>query len=108
LRPDINKPVSPESYAALRNPFNAESPSLNPGGALATLTSEPTRPRGSGREGDDNMMVVAGCLYQRLGVVADVMQAPRDRRMLEDFERALRRMRPSYRPSWIDDPKQCA
>jgi len=35
---DINKPISSESYAALRNPYNAESPSLNPGGALATLT----------------------------------------------------------------------
>src|SRR5437773_2846574 len=34
---DINKPISPESYAALRTPFNAESPSLDPGGALATL-----------------------------------------------------------------------
>src|SRR5438128_3276322 len=27
---DINKPISPESYAALRTPYNAEPPSLNP------------------------------------------------------------------------------
>jgi hypothetical protein len=91
FRLDINKPVSPESYAALRNPFNAESPSLNPGGALATLTSEPTRLRGNGREGDDNMMVVADVFTNGSASLADVMQAPRDRRMLEDFEKALRK-----------------
>jgi Putative zinc-finger len=88
---DINKPISPESYAALRNPFNAESPSLNPGGALATLTSEPTRLRGNGREGDDNMMVVADVFTNGSASLADVMQAPRDHRMLEDFEKALRK-----------------
>src|SRR5205807_2657895 len=31
------KPISPEAYAALRTPYNTESPSLNPKGALATL-----------------------------------------------------------------------
>jgi anti-sigma factor RsiW len=87
---DINKPISPESYAALRTPFNAESPSLNPGGALATLTSEPTRLRAGGREGDDNMMVVADVFTNGSASLADVMHAPRDRRMLADFEKALR------------------
>lgn len=92
LRPgyDITKPISPESYAALRTPFNTESPSLNPSGALATLTSEPTRLRGNSREGDDNMMVVADVFTNGSASLADVMQAPRDRRMLEDFEKALR------------------
>jgi len=89
-RYDINKPISPEDYVALRNPFNVESPSLNPGGALATLTSEPTRLRGNGRESDDNMMVVADVFTNGSASLADVMQAPRDRRMLEDFEKALR------------------
>lgn len=87
---DINKPISPESYAALRAPFTAESPSLDPGGALATLTSEPARLTGDGREGDDHMMVVADVFTNGSASMADVMQAPRDRRMLEDFEKALR------------------
>jgi hypothetical protein len=87
---DITKPISPESYAALRSPFNAESPSLNPGGALATLTSEPSRLRGSRRQDDDNMMVVADVFTNGSASLADVMHAPRDRRMLEDFEKALR------------------
>jgi anti-sigma factor RsiW len=85
---DITKPISPESYAALRTPFNAESPSLNPGGALATLTSEPTR--GNRHEDDDNMMVVADVFTNGSASIADVMHAPRDRRMLADFEKALR------------------
>jgi len=89
-RYDITKPISPESYAALRTPFNAESPSLDPKGALATLTSEPTRERANSREGDDNMMVVADVFTNGSASLADVMQAPRDRRMLEDFEKALR------------------
>ena len=87
---DINKPISSESYAALRAPFNTESPSLNPGGALATLTSEPTRARAAGRGGDDNMMVVADVFTNGSASLADVMHAPRDRRMLKDFEKALR------------------
>src|SRR5256884_9397332 len=82
---DITKPISPESYAALRTPYNTESPSLNPGGALATLTSEPTRLRGNGRQDDDNMMVVADVFTNGSASLANVMHAPRDRRMLEDF-----------------------
>jgi hypothetical protein len=88
---DINKPISPESYAALRNPYNVESPSLNPGGALATLTSEPTRLLRGKRQGDDDMMVVADVFSNGSASLADVMQAPRDRRMLDDFEKALRK-----------------
>jgi anti-sigma factor RsiW len=87
---DINKPISPESYSALRAPFNTESPSLNPGGALAVLTSEPTRLPRNGRQSDDDMMVVADVFSNGSASMADVMQAPRDRRMLADFEKALR------------------
>jgi anti-sigma factor RsiW len=86
---DITKPISPESYVALRNPYNVESPSLNPGGALAALTSEPTRLR-DGRRGDDDMMVVADVFSNGSASLADVVHAPRDRRMLDEFEKALR------------------
>lgn len=87
---DINEPISPENYAALRAPFNTESPSLNPGGALATLTWEPAHPHDNGRQSDDDMVVVADVFSNGEASLADVMQAPRDRRMLADFERALR------------------
>jgi anti-sigma factor RsiW len=88
---DINQPISPENYAALRAPFNTESPSLNPGGALATLTWEPAHQHDTGRQNDDDMVVVADVFSDGKASLADVMQAPRDRRMLADFERALRK-----------------
>lgn len=89
-RYDINQPISPENYAALRAPFNTESPSLNPGGALASLAWEPEHLRHNVRQGDDDMVVVADVFSNGSASMADVMQAPRDRRMLQDFEKALR------------------
>jgi hypothetical protein len=87
---DINQPISPENYAALRAPFNTESPSLNPVGALATLTWEPAHFHDNRRQDDDDMVVVADVFSNGEASLADVMQAPRDRRMLADFEKALR------------------
>jgi putative zinc finger protein len=86
---DITKPISPESYAALRTPFNSESPSLNPRGALASLGSQAGRL--NGRQSDDDMVIVADVFLNGSASVAGVMQAPRDRRMLEDFQQALRK-----------------
>jgi len=89
-RYDINRPISPESYSALRAPFNAESPSLNPRGALASLGRSSVN-KSNGRRGDvDDMMVVADVFSNGAASLADVMRAPRDRHMLEDFQKALR------------------
>jgi len=88
---DITKPISPESYAALRTPFNAESPSLNPGGALATLGWQTNYERTNSRQGDDNMVIVADVFTNGSASLANVMQAPRDSRVLKDFENALRK-----------------
>ena len=86
---DITKPISPESYAALRTPYNAESPSLNPKGALATLTGGPFSQ--SNRHQDaDNMMVVADVFSNGAASLAEIMQAPRDRHMIDEFNKALR------------------
>jgi hypothetical protein len=89
-RYDINRPISPESYSALRAPFNAESPSLNPGGALASLGRSPAHTLRNQRPDADDMMVVADVFSNGAASLADVMQAPRDRRMLDDFQKALR------------------
>ena len=89
-RYDINRPISPESYSALRAPFSAESPSLNPSGALASLGDSPAQTPKDKRQDSDDMIVVADVFSNGAASLADVMQAPRNRRMLEDFQKALR------------------
>ncbi|HKC66175.1 MAG TPA: zf-HC2 domain-containing protein [Pyrinomonadaceae bacterium] len=85
--PDINQPVTAQAYAAERSPFNEESPSLNPQGALAALThSSHTHEH----EGDDDMIVVTDVFGNGRASLADIVQPPRDRRMLEEFQDALR------------------
>jgi hypothetical protein len=85
---DITKPISPESYAALRTPYNSESPSLNPGGALAMLSWQPHPSHDSGPQ--DDLVIVADVFTDGSASLANVVQAPRDRRMLQDVENALR------------------
>ena len=83
---DLYRPVTPEDFAASRAPFAEQSPSLNPGGALAALTRAYTRPH----KNADDMVVVADVFSNGAASLADVVQAPRDRRMLDEFESALR------------------
>jgi hypothetical protein len=85
---DLNQPVSSEDFSNRRAPFAEQSPSLNPGGALAALTSSYAQPH-TNQEGDD-MIVVADVFSNGSASLADVVQAPRDRQMLDDFEVALR------------------
>lgn len=87
---DISKPISPESYAALRTPYNTESPSLNPGGSLALLSWEHSTPQNGARTQDD-MVIVADVFTNGSASLANVVQAPRDRRMLAEVENALRK-----------------
>ena len=85
---DLNQPVSSEDFSNRRAPFAEQSPSLNPGGALAALTSSYAQPH-QNQQGDD-MIVVADVFSNGSASLADVVQAPRDRQMLTDFEVALR------------------
>ena len=82
---DINQPISPSSYAALRTPYNSESPSLDPKGGIATLNLAESHTHNG-----ESMIVVADVYSNGVASVADVMHAPRDKRMLEDFQAALR------------------
>jgi hypothetical protein len=83
--PNINQAMGPELYAAERAPYNDESPSLNPRGALAALT----RLHAHQNEGDDDMIVVTDVFSDGRASLSDVVQPPRDRRMLDDFQIAL-------------------
>lgn len=87
---DINQPISSESYAALRAPYAVESPSLDPSGALAALTHLSHVHQGSGAD-SDHMIVVADVYSNGSASLASVMNPPRDPRMLDDFQDALRK-----------------
>jgi Putative zinc-finger len=88
---NIYEPVTPQGYAASRAPFAEQSPSLNPAGALAALTRSYTHPHHAEPfEAADDMIVVADVFSNGSASLASVVQAPRDRRMLADFESALR------------------
>ncbi|HAF15258.1 MAG TPA: hypothetical protein DHU55_01635 [Blastocatellia bacterium] len=87
---DLNQPVTPEDFSSRRAPFAAQSPSLDPGGALAALTGANARPHLDVNQDADDMVVVADVFSNGSASLADVVQAPRDRQMLADFEVALR------------------
>ena len=99
---DLYRPVSPEDLAKRRAPFGEQSPSLNPTGALAALTrAYAQHPHAGQYEDGDEMVVVADVFSNGTASLADVVQAPRDRRMLEDFESALRQD-PSFVKASLD------
>jgi hypothetical protein len=99
--PDITQPVSPEGWAKDRAPFGVESPSLNPRGALAALTLSPSH----GHPGDDDMVVITDVFTDGRAAVADVVQAPRDKRMLSEFQDALR-LNAAFVPAAYDQRPQ--
>jgi hypothetical protein len=95
---DITRPVSPEDLSRSRAPFAIESPSLNPRGALAALTLDQSH----GHDGaDDDMVVVTDVFSNGQATLAGVVSAPRDRRMLEEFQVALREG-PAFVPASFD------
>jgi hypothetical protein len=87
---DLYKPVSQQDFADSRAPFGEQSPSLNPGGALAALTRAYAHPHADYRADADDMIVVTDVFSNGSASLADVVQPPRDRRMLDEFESALR------------------
>src|SRR5215813_2043952 len=94
---NIYEPITPSNYAALRKPYNAESPSLNPDGGIATMNLT----KDHSNENRDEMVVVADVFSNGAASLADVMHAPRDRRMLDDFQAALRN-NAAFVPASID------
>jgi hypothetical protein len=73
---------SPEDFA------RSQSPSLNPDGRLAALTRRHAH-TGTAVDADD-MIVVANVFSNGAASLAEVVTPPRDKRMLDEFESALR------------------
>lgn len=87
---DLSQPVG-AGLAAERAPFAIMSPTLNPGGALAELTTVSAARPHTELSGDaDDMIVVIDAFKNGYASLVDVVQPPRDKRMLDEFESALR------------------
>lgn len=92
---------TPQDYAISRAQFSMESPSLNPNGALAELTSSPYISDIS----DDDMVVVTDVFANGIASLTGIIQPPRDPRMVEHFERALKK-NPAFVPADLDGRPQ--
>src|SRR5215207_319931 len=95
---DVTRPLSPDLAAAARANWGPESPTLNPRGALAALTVAPSR---DGNPDDDDMIVVADVYSNGTASLAEVVEPPRNRRMVEDLQIALRK-NPAFVPASLD------
>jgi hypothetical protein len=87
---DLYKPVTGAGLAAERAPFAVESPTLDPDGALAALTISHARPHANLEGETDDMIVGINVFRNGVASLADVVQPPRDKRLLDEFESALR------------------
>ena len=85
---DVTRPLSPDLAVAARAQFTSESPTLNPRGALAKLTLAPAS---DGNPDDDDMIVVADVYSNGRASLAEIVEPPRNRRMVEELDDALRK-----------------
>ena len=88
---DLSLPVE-ANFAASRAPWGEDSPSLNPDGALAAMTRAYAHHHSDYVvDADaDEMIVVTDVFSNGAASLAEVVQPPRDKRMLDEFQNALR------------------
>ncbi|GEM_PF-244228 len=92
--------TTPRAFAEGRAPFSYVSPSLNPNGALAELTMSPYL-----TNSDDDMVVVTDVFANGIASLAGIIQPPRDPRMIDEFQRALKK-NPAFVPADYDGRPQ--
>ena len=80
-----NPDLSPDEYARTRFAISGESPSINPRGALVAMTRSLVR----GEMNDDEVVVVADVFGNGLAQIAEVVEPSRDRRAVEELQKAL-------------------
>lgn len=96
---DYPEPASTQDYAISRSPYSVGSPSLDPNGALAELTSSPYI------GDDDNMVVVTDVFANGIASLSGIIEPPRDPRMIDHFQRALKK-NPAFVPADYDGRPQ--
>ncbi len=95
---------SPEDFARSRADVSELSPTLNPSGRLAALTRASTHSHTNYYDNGDDMIVGLDVFSNGAASLAEVVQAPRDKRMLDEFESALRQDAPFVRASFDRRP----
>jgi hypothetical protein len=88
-----DRAVYSNDYSALNLPVAIESPKFNPAGALMALSRSIVR----GQMKDEEVVVVADVFGNGIARIAEVVEAPHDRRAMQDLERALSED-PGYAP----------
>jgi hypothetical protein len=89
--------ITNEELAALRMPVSSESPSLNTRGALLALANSLMR----GKVKNDEVTFVADVFSDGLSQIAEVIEAPRSRKSMEELSKALEND-PSFVPADLD------
>ena len=82
--------ITAESLAGERAGFGDQSPTLDPRGSLAALTRAYAHPHPDDHSDADDMIVVTDVFSNGAASLAEVVNPPRDKRMLDEFESALR------------------
>ena len=82
--------ITAESLAGKRAGFGEQSPTLDPRGSLAALTRAYSHPHPEDQSDADDMIVVTDVFSNGAASLAEVVNPPRDKRMLDEFESALR------------------
>ena len=82
--------ITAESLAGERAGFGEQSPTLDPRGSLAALTRGYAHPHADDNSDADDMIVVADVFSNGAASLAEVVNPPRDKRMLDEFSSALR------------------
>jgi hypothetical protein len=91
-----NFALDPVDFANERLSISAESPSVNPQGALVALTRSFVR----GEMKDDEVVVVADVFGNGLARIAEVVEPSKDRHAVHELEKALK-TNPDYAPPFV-------
>lgn len=79
--------ISPDQFAQTRLAISAESPSVNPQGALVALTKSLVR----GDMKDDEVVVVADVFGNGLAQIEEVVEPSKNRQAVSELEKALKK-----------------